>query len=541
MSSPSTNQLVRPGNGGGLPGPDDAYAPGVLTDAFDRAKSIDRLANDTFDVLVIGGGLCGTAAALDAASRGLATALVEADDFGAGASARTSKLVLGTAELSPGRLAAAERLSELSVLRDNASHLVTDIPIIEPERRSMARDRRIDRLARRVGRSAETRPDEWEIDRAGVLDRIPTLRPTSSASTSIHTGAVVDDSRLSLARARTAALRFGARCANRVSVTTLRHDKTGHVIGADVIASAMRAGDLPTEFALSARTIIDATRPVSSSGDPGVERIFVAVPESRFVADSAFVSKDLTIVPWLEHVIFGVPNDTYTQAGPNSRPGREHVNAALAAAADIVDHGLTHIDVSGAWFGPATRRRTLIRPAGRTEPSVGDDGTIRAYTDSIASARRLAAAAVDVAIVQLGHEISIRPSRTRRLALIGSGDRSEVGGLSARHLWHRYGTEARVVQAIMRSHPDLALAATPETSYIVGEVVHAARYEMAGSIDDVLSRRWRVGLLDVAHANQLAPLVADLLGAELGWDAQTRTTELETFLSRGPAGALDAR
>ena len=79
--------------------------------------------------------------------------------------------------------------------------------------------------------------------------------------------------------------------------------------------------------------------------------------------------------------------------------------------------------------------------------------------------------------------------------------------------------------------PDLAVAARPDSTYILGEVVYAARYEMACSIDDVLSRRWRVGLLDAAQAADLAPQVADLLAAELGWDEQTKRSRLDQFVA----------
>ncbi|MCB0991263.1 MAG: FAD-dependent oxidoreductase [Acidimicrobiales bacterium] len=503
----------------------------MLTDAFDRRRSIERLADETFDVLVIGGGLFGAASALDAASRGLATALVEADDFAAGSSSMTSKLVCGTTELTAGRVAPAERLSELAILRNNASFLLWNVPVIEPGRRS-PRHQRTGRIAARFSLSRRRPSDEWQIDRDAVLDRIPSLRPEASSNTSIHTGAVVDDARLTLAMARTAAIIFGTRCTNRASVERVRHDASGHAVGAEVALRDATAAIVVDRVSVAARTIIDARPSPRPQPNPSTTRLYLAVEGDRLVADSAYLSPQLSIVPWLDHVMLGIAGDfgESTEAQPPA-PSREQITEALVAARSWVDHDLDSTDVTGAWFGPPPRKRMLIRPGGRVSALVSDDGVITAHTDDLTESRRLAADAVDIAVTQLGHEVSIRPSRTKRIELIGSGSRDDVGGLSIPRLWHRYGTESRVVQAIMRSHPDLAVAARPDSTYILGEVVYAARYEMACSIDDVLSRRWRVGLLDAAQAADLAPQVADLLAAELGWDEQTKRSRLDQFVA----------
>ncbi|MEZ5282780.1 MAG: FAD-dependent oxidoreductase [Acidimicrobiales bacterium] len=513
----------------------------MLTDAFDRRRSIERLADETFDVLVIGGGLFGAAAALDAASRGLATALVEADDFASGTSAMTSKLVCGTTELTAGRVAPAERLSELAILRHNASFLLWNIPVIEPGRRS-TRHRRAGRVAARL-RLGERRPsDEWQIDRDAVLDRIPSLRPDASTNTSIHTGAVVDDARLTLALARTAAIRFGARCANRASVERVRHDASGHAVGADVVLRDAQSAPTVGSVAVAARTIIDARPSLQPRPTPPRTRLYLAVESDRFVADSAYLSAQLSIVPWLDHVMLGIAGDfSESPDAQPTRPRGDQIAQALASARSSIDHDLDNTDVTGAWFGPPPRKRTLIRPGGRISATVSDDGVIAAHTDDLTESRRLAAEAVDIAVTQLGYEVSIRPSRTKRIELVGSGSRDDVGGLSIPRLWHRYGTESRVVQAIMRSHPDLAVAARPDSTYILGEVVYSARYEMACSIDDVLSRRWRVGLLDAAQAIELAPQVADLLATELGWDQHTRRSMLDEFIAMGVPGRTEDR
>ncbi|MCP3936978.1 MAG: hypothetical protein GY708_16600 [Actinomycetia bacterium] len=479
--------------------------------------------------------------ALDAASRGLATALVDAGDFGAGFSSFTSKVVWGAIELGSGHRRATERMSELSVLNHTARHLLWDLPIIETSRPHARARREITELIGSFCSGGAGHILERNLDRARALDRIPALTDAASAPTSMYSGAVVDDARLTLALARTAALRFGAQCSNRVGVNETRRDSNGRAVGAVLTAEPEGSGEHET-ISIAARTTIDTTgRPTQGTGQEAT-RLYLAFPADLLVVDAAFVSASTSILPWLDHVVLGVDlGDTSSKnTTPRSIVDGPTAQAALERARASLDHGLTLNDLTGAWFGLSPDRGSLVRPLGRSGATIGDDGCIRAHTDNLTQARRLAAEAVDIAITQLGYQTTIRPSRTRRMRLIGSGDRNEVRGLTAPQLWHRYGTESRVIQAMIRSNPELAVPALADAPFLLGEIVYAARYEMARTIDDVVSRRWRIGLVDAKKAISVAPTVADLLAAELGWDETTRRSQLDEFYRTGPAGMLSS-
>ena len=212
--------------------------------AFDRADALRRLGAEQFDVLVIGGGITGAGVALDAASRGLSTALVERDDFASGTSSKSSKLVHGGLRYLQHhefRLV-YENLYERQIALRNAPHLVRILPFLIP---ILSKDGLLNsKLARGLGSVL------WMYDLTGGLrigkvhrrikkeaavEHMPTLRAPNVAAAYIYYDAQTDDARLTLTIARTAASR-GAVVANHVGVTGLRKDGAGRIIGATVDA-----------------------------------------------------------------------------------------------------------------------------------------------------------------------------------------------------------------------------------------------------------------------------------------------------------------
>ena len=214
---------------------------------------LSRLATEHFDVLVVGGGITGVGVALDAASRGLRTALVEAEDFASGTSSKSSKLVHGGLRyLQSGEVRLVyEAFRERKRLRHNAPHLVKILPFLLP---ILKRDGLINRrVARGLGSAM------WTYDltggwRIGKLHKrldvdeahahLPTLPRDKLAYGYIYYDATVDDARLVLAVARTAAS-FGAAVANRCRVTGFDHDGLGRVVGARVDSGTVTSPSLP--------------------------------------------------------------------------------------------------------------------------------------------------------------------------------------------------------------------------------------------------------------------------------------------------------
>src|ERR1700722_5559793 len=210
---------------------------------FDRSEALARLAEETFDVLVIGGGITGAGVALDAASRGLRTALVERDDFASGTSSKSSKMVHGGLRYLQQRdfRLVYEALHERQRLLDNAPHLVAPLPFLIP---LFGRDGLVNKGVARTYATALTLYDitgglrigkrHRRITQAETLEHLPTLRTDRLVAGFIYYDARADDARLTLTIARTAALEHGAVIANYTEVRGLVTDASGAVKGARV-------------------------------------------------------------------------------------------------------------------------------------------------------------------------------------------------------------------------------------------------------------------------------------------------------------------
>ena len=228
---------------------------------FSRAENLDRLRSEAFDVLVIGGGITGVGCALDAASRGLRTALVERDDFASGTSSKSSKLIHGGLRYPQQKEVRLvyEALAERQILRHTAPHLVRILPFLLPvfKGRDGLFDRRIARLVGssmwmydftgglRIGKLHR------KIDTAEAKQHVPTLREDRIAYGYLYYDAQADDARLTLTIAQTAAA-HGAAVANRARVVALLKDTSGRCTGARVQADN-------DEFEIRAETVVNAT------------------------------------------------------------------------------------------------------------------------------------------------------------------------------------------------------------------------------------------------------------------------------------------
>jgi glycerol-3-phosphate dehydrogenase len=254
------------------PAPADPSSPG----RFDRDAALGRLATEHFDVLVVGGGITGAGVALDAASRGLTTALVEKDDFASGTSSKSSKLIHGGLrylQQHEYRLV-YENLAERQRLLDNAPHLVAPLPFLIPlfgkdgvVNRSVAR---VYLLALwlydltggvRIGRRHE------KVTRAQALAHLPTLDADRLVAGFLYWDARADDARLTLTVMRTAVLDHGAVAANHTAVTALTTDAAGKVTGATVAPDGGEAFDIRASVVVNAAGVwSDQVRTLDAPG-----------------------------------------------------------------------------------------------------------------------------------------------------------------------------------------------------------------------------------------------------------------------------------
>jgi glycerol-3-phosphate dehydrogenase len=530
---------------------------------FVRQRSLERLGTDAFDVLVIGGGVTGCGVALDAAARGLRTALVEAQDFASGTSSKSSKLVHGGLrylQQHDYRLV-YEALRERQRLLANAPHLVHPLPFLIPlfgrggvVAKSVAQAYSGALWLYDVTGGVRIGKRHRRIDAAEALAHFPYLRADRLAAAFLYWDAQTDDARLTLALARTAAA-HGATLANYTRVTALLEER-GELTGARLASGTeIRAGVVINATGVWSEQVAllagdSASRPVSIRPAKGVH---LAVPAEKLPCDYASVLS----VPGDKRSIFVVPWAANELTGPVAGPGRftymgttdtdydgplddpqctpEDIEYVLQAVNAWTTANLTPDDVTGTWAGlrplvsdarrartaDLSRRHTVIRSS---------NGLITVTGGKLTTYRPMAAETVDAAVRHLtrSQRRKIPASPTRRLTLVGGAGADNGPALDGRsgglepaivaHLEGRHGSETRAVLALADGDSSLLQPLVPGLPYLRAEAVWAARQEMAHTLADVLARRTRALILDREATVRSAPGVAALLAPELGWD-----------------------
>jgi len=540
--------------------------------AFDRATALRRLADTHFDVLVIGGGVVGTGTAVDAASRGLRTALVERDDFASGTSSKSSKLVHGGLRyLQQGDVRLVyEALAERQRLRKNAPHLVKVLPFLLPV---FGKGGVIPKKLSRALGSAMWMYDVTGGARIGRLHKrisadearahMPTLPADKLASSYLYYDAQADDARLTLTLARTAAIDFGAAVVNGARVVEILKGADGKAIGARVEAADDQGTviqiDVHADAVVNAagvwsddiRSFDEGTHPNSIRPAKGIH---ITVPWSKVRNDIAVVvpvrkdKRSIFVVPWGEFTYIGTTDTDYDGPIDDPQCTPEDIAYLLGAMNDAMTVELTEADILGTWAG----LRPLVRDAGsertadlsrRHRVSPSTSGVVTVTGGKLTTYREMAADTIDLVLEQVlgakAVERVAKHSRTRRLPLRGAEGYTEVlaaadntPGVPATlvdHLANRYGGEARALLAMIERDADLAEPLVPGLPYVRAEAVYAVRYEMARSVDDILSRRTRARLLGRDASAAAAPAVAALVAADLGWDEAEQDRQVKAF------------
>ena len=521
--------------------------------ASERAASLQRLRDEEFDVLVVGAGITGAGCALDAATRGLRTALVERDDFASGTSSKSSKLVHGGVrylQQKEFRLV-YESLHERQIALRNAPHLVRVLPFLIP---ILTRDGLIDRrVARALGVAMwmydltggmRIKKLHKRIDKAEALEHMPTLRRDNVASAYLYYDARADDARLTLAIARTAAAN-GAAIANYARVADLLKDSQGNISGARVEADG-------TTFDVTARVVINATgvwadqvRTMDEGSDPDSIRpakgIHITVPWAKVRNDIAAIvpvpkdKRSVFVVPWGDATYVGTTDTDYDGPIDDPQCTPEDVEYLLRALNFAIEEPVTKDDVIATWAGlrPLLRSAATERTADlsrRHGVRVSTSGVITITGGKLTTYRRMAADTVDQASRVLKRRTR---SRTKKVAIIGAeGYEAPAETMEPsvhEHLSGRYGTESQAVLDLVAEDPDLGEALVPGLPYLRAEAVYAVRHEMARTLDDILSRRTRARLLARDASAGAAESVALLIGPELGWDADESARQVDAY------------
>ena len=521
---------------------------------FRRDDALRRLADETFDVLVVGGGVTGAGVALDAASRGLRTALVEKGDFASGTSSKSSKMVHGGLRYLQQReiRLVYENLAERQRLLDNAPHLVSPLPFLIP---LFGRDGVVSKTLARSYSSALWMYDltgGWrigerhhEVSKQEALDHLPTLNTEHLVAGFLYFDARADDARLTLTLARTAAIEYGAAIANYTPVVEMM-TRAGTTRGVWVQPDAT---DPASAFDIRARVVVNATgvwaddvRALDEGTHPKSIRpakgVHVTVPAERLPCDIAAVipvpkdKRSIFVVSWpgTDLVYLGTTDTDYT--GPLDDPActPEDVDYLLDAANNITTSRLTRADVTGVWAG----LRPLLAPdGGRVSARTADlsrrhtvttsrDGVVTVTGGKLTTYRKMAQDTVDVVVGQLGESPRRRRCVTKNLPLVGATTKTrDPVSMAQPHaqLLSRYGSESSHVLAVADKRPDLLEPAVAGLPYTRAELVYATREEMVQTLDDVLSRRTRAMIQRAQATMDAAPAVAELLAPDMAWSA----------------------
>jgi glycerol-3-phosphate dehydrogenase len=525
-----------------------------------RSESLDRLGSDELDVLVIGGGVVGAGAALDAATRGLRVGLVEARDYASGTSSRSSKLFHGGLRYLEqfDFPLVFEALRERSlVLNTLCPHLARPVPFIYPLRTRL--DRAYAGLGIGVydamGAGRGVPGHHQHLARRKTLESFPSGDPTAIRGAIRFYEGQVDDARHTMMLARTAA-RFGASCANSTRVTGFLRD------GDRVVGARVRDLESGAEFDARARHVINAagvwTDEIQDmAGGRGQFRvraskgIHLVVPRHRIESSTGIISRTekslLFVIPWGSHWIIGTTDTDWSLDLAHPAASRTDIDYLLGHVNTLLADPLTPSDVVGVYAGlrpllagESDSTSTLSREHAVASPVAGltviAGGKYTTY-------RVMAKDAVDSAVRALDR--AVPASCTERVPLLGAdgyaaawnarrltAERSGLQVAVIEHLLGRYGTMIDELLELIEQRPDLGTPLSGAPEYLRAEAYYAASHEGARHLEDVLTRRTRISIEVPDRGTIAAREVAGLIAPVLGWSEADVDREVEHYDAR---------
>jgi glycerol-3-phosphate dehydrogenase len=526
----------------------------------EREEAWRRLGSETFDLVVIGGGVVGAGTALDAATRGLRVALVEARDLASGTSSRSSKLFHGglryLEQLEFGLVREALREREL-MLNRIAPHLVKPVSFLYPlthrvwERPYTAAGLF---LYDSMG-GARSVPGQKHLTRAGALRLVPALKRSALIGGIRYYDAQADDARHTMTVARTAA-HYGA-------VIRMSTQVVGFIREADRV-SGVRIHDVEDGRSLEvqANAVINCTGVWTDelqrmSGSRGRFRVraskgvHIVVPRDRIVSESGLILRTeksvLFVIPWRNHWIVGTTDTDWNLDLAHPAATKHDIDYILEHVNEVLATPLKHDDIEGVYAG---LRPLLAGESEETSKLSREHAVARVSPGLVAIAggkyttyRVMAADAVDAASADLPGRL--QPSITDKVPLLGAdgyhalvnqvdqlGARHGLHPYRVRHLLDRYGSLVHEVLALADGRPELLRPLTAAPDYLQVEIVYAASHEGALHIEDTLARRTRISIEYPHRGIDCAQQVAELMGEVLDWTTETITREVEVYKAR---------
>ena len=535
-----------------------AQVPGL--DPRSREQALEQMASEELDVLVIGGGVTGAGAALDAVTRGLRVGLVEARDYASGTSSRSSKLIHGglryLEQLNFGLVREALRERSL-ILNRLAPHLARPVPFLYPlQHRGWERPYvgsgvlLYDTMGGRHGV-----PGHRHLTRKQALRAFPSLRKDALVGAVQYWDGQVDDARHTMMIVRTAAA-YGALCANSARVLGFLRE------GDRVVGAEVRDLESGRTYAVRAKQTINAAGVwtddiqdmVGGRGQFNVRAskgVHILVPRDRIHASTGIISRTeksvLFIIPWDTHWIIGTTDTDWNLDLAHPAASRSDIEYLLEHANRLLATPLTHDDITGVYAGlrpllageseatsQLSREHAVVSPVA---------GLVMVAGGKYTTYRVMAKDAVDAAVHALPWKVP--KSCTDTVPIIGGdgfqaawnqrqarADRAGIHVAWVEHLLRRYGTLTDELLDLIREKPELGEPLEGAPEYLRVEAYYAALAEGALHLDDILTRRTRISIETFDRGQSSARHVAELVAPVLGWDQPTIDDEVTHYLAR---------
>jgi len=509
----------------------------VRAEMLRRVKAHEKV----WDFIIIGGGATGVGCAVDAASRGFDVLLLEQNDFGKGTSSRSTKLVHGGVRyLAQGNVALVrEALRERGILFENAAHLVKIQSFVVPCYNLWqnffygAGLKTYDLLSGRFsfGKSKI-------LSKKATLKKLPNLKSENLRGSIVYFDGQFDDARL-LINLATTAFEQGAIVLNYAKVFELTKNAQNKINGVK-----FRDSETNQEFCAKAKIVINAAGAFCDSvrklSDADAARIISASQGIHLVFDKSFLPAEsalmipktsdgrvLFAIPWQGKTLIGTTDTPIEKLELEPKALDEEIEFVLATAGNYLAKPPNRADILSVFAG--------IRPLVRKDKTKNTHALARDHTIEIDESnlltitggkwttyRRMAEDAIDKAIAK--GNLSEKSCVTKDLLIHGSG----AGAKNFEDL-EMYGSDAEKLQKLIDEIPYLDEKIHPALPYRLAEVVWAARFEMARSVEDVLARRTRMLFLDARAAIESAPQVAEIMARELGKDKDWVNAQIREF------------
>jgi len=519
-----------------------------------RENQLKKLSEDIlWDIVIIGGGATGLGCAVDAASRGYKTLLLEQSDFAKGTSSRSTKLIHGGVRyLAQGDLGLVyEALYERGLLFENAPHLVKKQSFIIPcfgwfsKVKYFIGLKIYDWMAGKYSFGSST-----YMKASKVLTALPGLSANKLAGGIEYHDGQFDDARLAINLAQTA-IEQGGVLLNYVKVSGLIKDSNKKIVGLEAINA-----ENGEQYIVKTKVVINATGVFVDdvlqmdvpAGRPLVrpsQGVHLVLDKSFMKGESALMIPEtsdgrvLFVVPWHNHLLIGTTDTLLNNNSLEPIALQEEIDFILKTAGDYLTKAPTKANVLSVFAG----LRPLAAPHKSTSKTkeisrshkllVSDSGLITITGGKWTTYRRMAQDTIDQVITS--GSLAKAKCVTSSLKIHGY-----TTVKSANH-FNVYGNDADNIRLLAKENPDFNAVLHPNFSHIAAEVVWAARNEMARTVEDILARRLRILFLNAKAAIEIAPKVAELMAAELGNDKSWEKEQVDKFIEVAESYVLSSQ